>query len=101
MNTVYQALRGTEAVTGPAEVLVHTTYPIAGWVQDMVNRPKSSVPRTTTLTEWSACLQQRSKLAVSPLSLELQQLLGPVSYQDMGTEFPAALPMPGPTVTEE
>lgn len=61
----------------------------------------SSAAQTVTLMEWSEHLQQRSKLATSPLSHELQQLLGLVTYQDVGTEVAAPLPTPGPTTVNE
>ena len=37
---------------------------------------------------------------MSPLSQKLQQLLGPVIYQDVGMEVPDPLPMPGPPIKE-
>ena len=102
MNTLYQALLATEAITRPAEVQVHTIYLIAGWVQDIVNQRKSPVAQTATLTEWSAYFQQRSKLVIvmNPLNQNMQQLLGPVTHQDVGMEVPTPLPTPGPTIKE-
>lgn len=100
MNTLYQALLATEAITRPAEVQVHIICLIAGWVQDIVNQPKSSVAWMATLTVRSAYLQQRSKLVMNPLSQNMQQLLGPITYQDVGMEVPTLLPTPGPTIKE-
>ena len=34
------------------------------------------------------------------LSQELQQLMGPVTYQDMGLEVPPLRPMPEPTIKD-
>lgn len=66
-QTVCQALLATEALTGPSEVVVKTTYPIAGWMHDVAARPKSSVAQCSTLAKWSAYLLQhiRSLLAIN------------------------------------
>lgn len=38
----------------------------------------------------------KNQARMSPLSQELQQLLGSVTYQDVGIQVSTSLPMPGP-----
>ena len=95
MNAVYQALLAPEVIPGLAEVAVHTTYPIAGWAQDFVNRPMSSVVQAATVTEWRASLQQSSKWATSPLGKNSSS-----SGAWLPTEMLQILPRPGPAFKE-
>lgn len=48
----------------------------------MFHQPTSVMAQTLTVTKWHVYLQQRSILSASPLSLEIQVLLGPVEYVD-------------------
>ena len=77
---MYHALLDTEPITGMAPIKVITTYPILGWVRDWTQKPRSGVAQTPTLAKWGAYLQQHSALSSSPLSEELQRLLGLVTY---------------------
>ena len=45
-----------------------------------MQRPWTGVAQTPTLANWGAYLEQHSALSTSPLSEELQRLLGPVTY---------------------
>lgn len=76
VSAVYQAFLATEALTGLAEVVVKTTYPIGGWVHDVAT--KISVAQCSSLVQWSAYLLQHSEPSTSLLSCKLQQVLGPV-----------------------
>lgn len=73
-----------------------------------MQQPKSIVAQTSTLTKWCAYLQQKSHLSTSPLSKELQAVLGPVTYQDTGqlkpkleTLLPSPIHKGEPPIPEE
>lgn len=87
---MYAALVATEAITGTAKVLVNTAYPIQGWVRTWTQGPKTRVTQTTTISKWGAYLEQYSTLSSSPLSAELQQVLGPVEL--VAQAAPSTLP---------
>lgn len=55
-------------------VLVHTTYPVQGWICTWTQEPKTGGGKTT-LAKLGAYLEQHSLLSSSSLSLELQQVL--------------------------
>lgn len=48
----------------------------------MFHQPTSAMAQTPTVTKWHVYLQKRSTLSASPLSLEIQVLLGPIEYVD-------------------
>ena len=77
---VYHALLAPEPITGTTLTKVIPTYPIAGSVQDYTQRPCSGMALMPILAKWGTYLQQHSALSTSPLSGELQCLLGPVTY---------------------
>ncbi|XP_054543882.1 uncharacterized protein LOC129144682 [Talpa occidentalis] len=83
LAAVYAALLATESITATAPVSVRTTYPIAGWVRDWTTKPHSGTAQTPTLAKWGAYLEQRCTLSTSPLRVELQEVLGPVTYTSM------------------
>lgn len=91
LAAVYTALVVTVAITGTARVLVRTTNPVQGWVHLWNQGPKTGVAQTTTLAKWGAYLEQCSTLSSSPLSTELQQVLGPVEL--VAQAEPSTLPM--------
>ena len=80
LAAVYHTLLAMELISRTAPTKVITTYPIMGWVRDWTQRPRSGMAQTPTLAEWGTYLQQHSALSTSPLSGELQHLLGPVNY---------------------
>lgn len=57
-------------------------FPSHQGVDDMFHWPALAMAQTPTLTKWHAYLQQRSVLSQSPLSLQMQQLLGSVKHID-------------------
>lgn len=59
-------------------IVVEFPIPIKRWVKNMFHQPTSAMAQIPTLTKWPAYLQQRRALSASPLSLEMQVLLGPV-----------------------
>ena len=70
-------------------------------MQDWTQRPRSGVARTCTLAKWGAYLQQCSALSTSPLSEELQRLLGPVTYTSGKQEELAFEPLVAETPYQE
>lgn len=56
--------------------------------------------RTPTLTNWPACLQQRSALSASPLSPEMWMLLDPVKHVH-APNTPTPLPVLAPAACRE
>ncbi|XP_019516334.1 PREDICTED: uncharacterized protein LOC109392377 [Hipposideros armiger] len=77
---IYAALVACEAITGPAPVVVKSTYPVEGWLQSWLRAPRTGVAQTSTLTKWGAYLEQWAMFSSSPLSQQLHELLGPVTF---------------------
>lgn len=69
-----------------------TTYPIQGWFQSWATHLWSGMAETHTLSKWGAYLQQRCLMSSSNLSMELQQVLGPVEFLAVG-EYTLTAPL--------
>ena len=91
LAAVYTALLATEALSGTAPMIVRTTYPIAGWIWDLMAKPHSGTAQTPTLAKWRAYQQQRSTLPTRTLRTELQEMLGPVIYGDEKSTVPVPI----------
>lgn len=59
-------------------IVIRTSLPI----KNIFHQPTSARVQIPTLSKWRAYLQHRSTLFSSPLSLEMQVVLGPVEYVD-------------------
>ena len=90
-----------EPIAGTAPTKVITTYPIAGWVRDWTQRPRSGVAQTPTMAKWGTYLQQCSSPSTSPLSGELHHLLWPVTYTSGKQEELAFQPLVAKTPYQE
>ena len=77
MHTV---LLQEKPLTKEDHVMIRTSLPVKGQVENMFHGPTSAMAQTPTLTKWQPIC---SKGACCPLSLELQVLLGPVEYVDL------------------
>ena len=53
LAAVYHNLLATEPITGTAPTKVIIFYPIAGWVQDWTQRPRSGMAQTFQKTMWA------------------------------------------------
>lgn len=81
VNAVYQALLATEALTGPSEV--HLSH---CWMGACCGCQTQEFGGTVLYSSQMECLPAAThKLSTSPLSHELQQVLGPVLCQAPAT----------------
>lgn len=86
LTATYVALQAYKVIMAQSKVLIKIAYPIAGWLRSWVTMPKLGVVQTPTLAKWGAYLEQREALSTSPLSQQLQTLLGSVTYETLSRE---------------
>ena len=90
LAAAYATLIVCEAITRTAPVQLRTMSPIQGWLRSWATRPQSGMAQTPTLSQWGAYLEQRSSVSSSPLSMELQRVLGSIEFLAVGEQTPMA-----------
>lgn len=74
--STYIAPFQVEPLIKEQHIMVRTSFLNKRWMENGSPQPTSAKAQLLTLTKQCACLHQRSTLSASPLSLELQVLLG-------------------------
>lgn len=67
-------------MTNRIPVTICTQHPIAAWLKDTFQEPKSDISQIQTAAKWHAYLQQHSTLTNSPLSVEPHSILGLLTH---------------------